>query len=211
MHSFFRGGPMSLFWKAAADLPDETLMVRAQRGDVPALETLYERYSSRLLHYFYRMLGGDAEKSQDFLQDLFLKVVEHPEAFDPGRPFGTWVFSVAHNMCKNEYRRLAVRSRPEVLAEIQLRSAESGSLPVERTVDERAFRKALMAALQTLDEAHRTTFLLRHQEDMPIREISRVLGCAEGTTKSRLHYTTRRLAELLEPLNPFVDAEGVRP
>ncbi len=91
-------------------ISDEHLMISVHHGDVYAFNELYNRYSKRLLYYFYRMLGSSQEKSRDFLQDIFIKIIERPELFDTTRKFSTWIFSVAHNMCKNEYRRMAVRS-----------------------------------------------------------------------------------------------------
>ena len=64
---------MPLFQKKYDTLTDEKLMAHIQRGDTAAFDELYTRYSKRLLYYFHRMLGGDGEKAQDFLQDLFLK------------------------------------------------------------------------------------------------------------------------------------------
>jgi hypothetical protein len=88
---------------------DEKLMGLLGRGDIAAFDELYDRYGGRLLRYFHRMLGRDEEKAQDFLQDIFLRIVERPELFSLDRRFSTWIFSVAHNMCKNEYRRAMVR------------------------------------------------------------------------------------------------------
>jgi RNA polymerase sigma-70 factor (ECF subfamily) len=90
-------------------ISDEHLMEGIHHGDTDAFNELYLRYHKRLLYYFYRMLGNSSEKAQDFLQDIFVKIIDHPESFNISRKFSTWIFSVAHNMCKNEYRRLAVR------------------------------------------------------------------------------------------------------
>ncbi len=87
-------------------------MVALNTQDTAAFDELYERYSTRLLHYFYRMLGKETEKAQDFLQDLLLKIVEKPHLFDTRQRFSTWVYTIASNMCKNEYRRLQVRQQP---------------------------------------------------------------------------------------------------
>ena len=63
-----------------------------QRRDISAFDELYRRYSHRLLRYFYRELGGDEGKAQDFLQEIFLKIVEKPELFDTERRFSSWIF-----------------------------------------------------------------------------------------------------------------------
>lgn len=186
--------------KKVAPQSDEQLMELIRRGKSPAFDELYGRYSGRLLRYFHKMLAGDEERAQDLLHDLFLKIVERPELFSPGRTFSTWIFSAAHNMCKNEYRNRQVR-RP-VDCEIDELPMESEG--VLEKIDRQSFRLMLGLELEALEEDHRTTFLLRYQEGFSIREIGEVLGCPEGTVKSRLFYTVRRLAGKLQQFNPNV-------
>ena len=66
-------------------------MESIQQGDRVAFDEIYQRYSQRLLCYFYRMFGGDEEKAQDFLQDLFLKIIEKPEQFISKHKFISWI------------------------------------------------------------------------------------------------------------------------
>ena len=185
-----------------ASRSDEQLMALVGRGEIPAFDELYCRYGKRLLFYFYKMLAQDEPKAQDFLHDLFLKIVERPELFSPERKFSTWIFSVAHNMCKNEYRR--VRRHDTI-------DLEFDAMPVDpddmiESIDREAFGAMLALELDALDEEQRTTFLLRYREQFSIREISDVLGCAEGTVKSRLYYTAKKLAARLKNFNPNVSS-----
>ena len=184
---------------------DEKLMELIQRGDTSAFDELYHRYSQRLLLYFFRELGCDEQKAQDFLQDAFLKIVEKPGLFDPERKFSTWIFTVAYNMCKNEYRRLQAREIVENDVDIDdiSQCCESEYQPSEQNVDRKMFEKALSAELDKLDDGHRTAFLLRYQQNLSIREIGQILGCSEGTVKSRLFYTTQKLAAKLKAFNPY--------
>ena len=99
---------MRLFGTEYGGLVDERLMELVVKGDERAFATLYDRYHRRLLGYFHRMLWNDRERAQDFLQDLFTKLATQPERYDRARPFQTWLFSVANNMCKNAYRHEAV-------------------------------------------------------------------------------------------------------
>jgi RNA polymerase sigma factor (sigma-70 family) len=54
-------------------------------------------------------------------------------------------------------------------------------------------RDWLRGALRSLPPRQRAVVALRYLEDLPMREISEVLGCAEGTARSQLH---RALASL---------------
>ncbi|MGB2696665.1 MAG: RNA polymerase sigma factor [Candidatus Zixiibacteriota bacterium] len=186
------------------NLSDEKLMEFIQRKDASAFDELYNRYSNRLLFYFFRELGGNQDKAQDFLQEIFLKIVEKPELFDSNRSFSTWIFTVAYNLCKNEYRRLGVREIIENntdIDEISLDS-ESEQHPIEQKVDQKIFEKALLDELDKLDDGHRSAFLLRYQQNLSIKEVSDILECSEGTIKSRLFYTTKKLAVKLKAFNP---------
>lgn len=179
-------------------------MESIQRGDSSAFDELYQRYSQRLLYYFYRMFGGDEEKAQDFLQDLFLKIIEKPEQFISKHKFTSWIFTVAHNMCKNEYRRLDVRKNAE--NEVNLYSMSSGFESsyneIEQNIDQKIFEDHLLKELMKMNPDYQTTFLLRFQENLSIKEISEVLECSIGTIKSRLFHTTRKLMNRLKEFNP---------
>jgi RNA polymerase sigma-70 factor (ECF subfamily) len=190
-------------FRAGRDTTDEQLMVCISRGEETAFDELYRRYSRRLLYYFHRMLGWDEGKAQDFLQDLFLKIVERPALFRPEERFETWVFAVAHNMCKNEYRRLEVRRNADQEMSVDSVSpATDAGTHAALSLDRKTFQKRLLQELEKLDEDQRSAFLLRFQEGFSIREISEAMGCSEGTTKSRIFYTTRKLAERLKIFDP---------
>jgi RNA polymerase sigma-70 factor (ECF subfamily) len=193
-----------IFKKKHKQASDEQLMESIQQGDTIAFDELYQRYSQRLLYYFHRMFGGNKEKAQDFLQDLFLKIIEKPEQFISKHKFTSWIFTVAHNMCKNEYRRLDVRKIIE--NDISLDSVpsefENGCHPIEQTIDQNIFENQLLRELTKMNPDYQTTFLLRFQENLKIKEISEILECSEGTVKSRLFHTTRKLMNRLNEFNP---------
>jgi RNA polymerase sigma factor (sigma-70 family) len=58
--------------------------------------------------------------------------------------------------------------------------------------------------LETLDEIHKTVFLLHYREGFPLKDIAQTLDISEGTVKSRLHYTRKRLAERLAKYHPNI-------
>lgn len=191
-----------------ADASDEQLMAEVQNGSAGSFEELYHRYSKRLLVYFYRMLGSE-EKAQDFLQDIFLKIIEHPQTFHTNRPFSNWIFSVAANMCKNEYRHQEVRRNFDQNAgakdEMIQTNPESG---IAAGIDHSQFSNRLAREIRHMDADHRNTFLLRFQENFSIKEISQILNCPEGTVKSRLFYTTQKLAARLKDFDPSRQVES---
>ncbi len=181
-------------------------MAALQKGRQKALGELYHRYHERMRFYFYRMTGQDAELARDFCQDLFVKLSEKADRYDPRRTFLTWLYSLAHNMCKNHYRHTAVQSE----AWEELRQAES-SLPAASVlagIDEGLFRTRIDRTLRHLDPERRSVFLLRHREGLSLQEIATIQQCPLGTVKSRLHYAHRFLAQQLADLKPEILADN---
>lgn len=175
-------------------ISDEHLMKSVHHGDVDAFNELYNRYSKRLLYYFYRMLGNSEEKSRDFLQDIFIKIIERPELFDVTKKFSTWIFSVAHNMCKNEYRRMAVRSNT-------LYNVDAGHYPeVDEIglIDRQLTADQIFMEIDHLEETEKTAFILFYREDFSIQEIGKVLSLPIGTVKSKLFYARKKLVNKLQ-------------
>ncbi len=168
-------------------------MAQVQQGSEPAFNTLYERYSQRLLFFMYKMLQHDEAKAQDLLQDVFLKVVQAPEKFDPQRSFKTWIFTVAANCCKNYFRA----QKTAQLFQEKWTVSTTTEAPLLETKS--AFEQQLQQALQQLLPLYRDVFLLKHQEGLSLKEIAQVMDCPLGTVKSRLHSATKQLAQTLAP------------
>ena len=179
-----------LFRKSVKGLSDEALMNRVKDGNERAMEEIYHRHGRSLLRYFLRMLWKDKNKSEDFLHDLFVKIIEKGDQFDATKKFSTWIYSIAHNMCKNEYRKQALRTSVQLHASRFEYADES----VTRHLDHESFEKKLDAILKEEDEETRSIFFLRHEQGLSFPEIAEILCCPEGTVKSRLFYLTKKLA-----------------
>src|SRR5690554_716463 len=106
---------MKIFGVKYKKQSDEQLVKLMSKGDERAFDEIYQRYGSKLAAYFTRKLKHDKEKGEDFMHDLFAKLIDRPELFDPTRSFKTWIYSVANNMCINEYKKMAVRSNTSMV------------------------------------------------------------------------------------------------
>ena len=170
-------------------------------GDQAAFGELYHRYKDRMYYYFYRMLGNSTEQANDFLQELFMKIVEKPERYHPGYAFHTWLYSVANNMCKNEYRRRGIRQEYNQFnaSEPHIEYLNQTSIEPEQVIEK------IFQTLDQLGEEHRSAFLLKYREDFSIREVAQILDLPEGTVKSRLFNARKILAEKLNYLKDEIE------
>jgi RNA polymerase sigma-70 factor (ECF subfamily) len=180
-------------------LNDEELMARFQsKREERAFSELYNRYSKRLLFFMYKMLSCNEPLAQDKLHDVFTKIVERPERFDASKNFKTWVFTVAANECRKHYRKEPMQPLSEQHYELSFNPND-----VLKQLDGAAFKKQLDNELLKMTYAHRSTFVLRFQEHLSVKEIAEIMQCSEGTVKSRSFYCLKILAEKLSVFNPI--------
>lgn len=189
-----------MFRRKEKPVSDEQLMQQISAGNQQAFNLLYQRYNRRLYYFFYRMLGNSEEYANDFLQDIFMKIVENPGLFNPKFSFSRWLFSVAHNMCKNEYRKrenqkTTAQETDHIIDETQPKSDISTQAVIERVYD----------YLNHQGEEHRTVFILHYREGFAIKEIAEMMELPLGTVKSRLFYTRKLLATKFEHLKNDIE------
>ena len=169
------------------DHTDEQLLILLNKGDTAAFDELYKRYGQKMFSYFYRMLWKDKELSEDFTQELFMKLINHAASFRQEKNFSTWIYSIAHNMCKNEYRKKEVRSKHYEMAKHNNPAAEAINPDLKR------FKRELQQCINELTEEKRSLYLLRFQENLSVPQISSIINIAEGTVKSRIFYLLKEI------------------
>ena len=163
-------------------LPDAELMLRVGQGEHTAYEVLYERHAQRLGGFFLRMLAYDTAKAEDMVQELFIRVWTYRASYHVSQPFTTWLYAMAYNLCKNDYRHQEVRQ--SYVAECSLR--EEPIATTDEALEHSELHQLLRQAIQALPEAQRDAFLLHYDEELTVPEVARIVGCPEGTVKSRL-------------------------
>lgn len=191
---------MIFFKKKYENYSDEELVKYIVKGNEKAFDELYQRYASKLHAYFFRNLGKDANLANDFIQELFLKIIEKGNLFDPEKKFSSWIYAVAGNMCKNEYRRLQRHAITGLPADLKDRFFANNSS--DNDYDQAVFEEYLQKELEKMEAPHRECFLLRFQQELSIKEIGEIMDCPEGTVKSRIFYTVKKLSEKLEYFKP---------
>jgi len=160
---------------------------KGAQGQV-AFGHLYNRYAKLMLNFFYFSLNNDHNKAQDFVHDLFLKILEKHHTFNNDQLFKPWIYRIATNMCNSEFRKnIVIRKYNDNIKS----SSEIITLSPEI---ERDLRKCIT----DLNTEHRSLIVLRFKLKLSIKEIAQIYECPEGTIKSRLFYATKELSKLFK-------------
>ncbi len=184
---------MGIFRKLYQANSDEELMQLISKNNGNAFDELYKRYGQKIFSYFFRMLWKDKELAEDCTQELFVKIFNHAASFDINKQFSTWMYSMASNMCKNEYRQHEMKS-----TKLKLVKEPSSMSPANP--DMKRFKEAVHLSVQDLPEEKKQLYILRFQENLSVPQIAEIMNIAEGTIKSRLFHLMK---EMKEKLNHF--------
>src|SRR5688572_22122199 len=85
-------------------------MLQVRTGNRVAFEILYDRYFDRLVWFAQRFIE-DVQKSEDAVQEVFVKIIEKPQLYDSTKRFSTWLFTVTANVCRDIIRNEKNRAR----------------------------------------------------------------------------------------------------
>jgi RNA polymerase sigma-70 factor (ECF subfamily) len=171
---------------------EAALVERCRRGELGGFEELYRQHAPRLFNLANRMLGNSAD-AEDAVQDTFLLAHRRLDSFRGEAALGTWLYRLMVNHCLD---RLRSRSSRDSQATDSLDEPARRWQPTARA-DATVERMDLKAAIARLAEGARAVFVLHDVEGLEHREIGRILGISEGTSKSQLHKARLRLRELL--------------
>jgi RNA polymerase sigma-70 factor (ECF subfamily) len=181
---------------------DKADMERLAQGHDAALNALMERHSGPIFQFLFRLLG-DEQDANDLAQETFVRVYRHRERFDGGK-FTTWLYTIAGNLARNEYRR---RSRHPVVS-LQMESADNdGSLEdvlpspnagPRESAEVQEQQDAVRAAVQDLPEDLREALVLCEWEDMSAADAAAVLQTTSRAIESRLYRARRLLKDRLK-------------
>jgi RNA polymerase sigma-70 factor (ECF subfamily) len=174
---------------------DWELVQRYRAGDRTAFTDLMTRYQKPVYNAAFGVLHR-AEDAKDITQDVFLKVVDRLNEYDPKFKFFSWIYRIALNESLN-LRRSNNRIDPR---DVGTSLGGSGRDDPESQLADEQISTRIRGALMRMSEADRTLLSLRHFSECSYETIGQILDVDEKTVKSRLFESRQRLRGLLADL-----------
>jgi RNA polymerase sigma-70 factor (ECF subfamily) len=185
----------------ASEASTDEQLAAALRGDRDAFASLVERYEARLVNYLYRLVRS-AEDAHDLAQEVFLKVYQALDRFDPQYRFSTWLFRVGQNAAIDQIRRQRLklvsmsREHPEGGEERDWDFPSPDPTPYG-DLRNRERGSAIQQAVDALPWEYRELILLRHFGELSYEEIATLKQLPLGTVKNKLFRGRQMLKERL--------------
>jgi RNA polymerase sigma-70 factor (ECF subfamily) len=185
---------------AGHPLDDDVKTVRkVLRGDANAFSGLVGRYQRPIFNFVYRFFNS-YDLAGELTQDTFLKAFQSLRSFDQERKFSTWLYTIARNVCIDEYKRRKhagltyLEDLPHATEGIP--SGDPGASPQFQCIM-REEGARLMAAIQELEPDKKAALLLHYFQGLSYLEIAEALEIPLSTVKIRIFRAKKALLKSL--------------
>ena len=189
-------GALAVYDERVVGRPPETeLVVRAQRGDADAYESLLRLHEQIAFRTAYAILGSAAD-AEEVTQEAFVKAYNALSRFRPESPFRPWLLRIVANEARNRRRSLGRRANLLNRAAAEAASGDPARSPEAELVDAEG-RDELFAAIRRLKDEERIAIVARYFIGLTDDETAAALGVRRGAVKMRVFRALERLRQEL--------------
>jgi len=176
----------------------------ATNRDTGSFREFVETHKRRL-YWLALDLTGNHHDAEDLSQEVFIKAYRNLDGFRGDAQVSTWLRRIAVNTYLNTRRKKAVshmslledrEHQPESASTLRSPDGEAGDAQV---------RGFVANALDVLSPRERSAFVLRHMNELPVKEVAASMDVATGTVKSLLYRATQKMQHELAFLRPDMD------
>ena len=180
---------------------DEILVAQFQAGRADAFDDLMKRYKGQIYAYLLRSVKN-YEDAEELTIEVFFKAYRALDTWKPQARFSTWLYKIAHNL-SIDFHRAKSRRQTYSLDDEDFVLDEPTAVDLwsnpEWEIEEKDRHRVIREAIDQLSPKQKDVFMLNRYQGLQIKEITEVLGMAEGTVKIHLHRAVKKLQTLLLP------------
>lgn len=179
-------------------------IIKRAKANSQVFEELYKKYADKVYNYFWYRTGHQKDVAEDLMQETFFRAFKYLDRFQTrGYSYLTYLLTIAHNVLVNYYRSKKMIPLSELGDDIDI-PAE-----ITDTIERKVEAENLWRAVQDLSGTERDVILMFYQKEMPIKDISRVMGRTENAIKLVLSRARKKLAQhpYLRDMVGYVDQE----
>ena len=172
---------------------EETLIEMLRNKEQRAISIVYEKYGEALMGVIFRLLG-DQERSEEALQETFLKIWKYGDSYDPEKSrLFTWMMTIARNTAYDASRKKSFRDRKRI------QPLENHVSIIEKANSVQTYTDAigLQELIDKLNTKYATIIDILYFQGYTQSEAAKELDIPLGTVKTRVRKAFQYLKQML--------------
>ncbi|HBG42819.1 MAG TPA: RNA polymerase [Porphyromonadaceae bacterium] len=179
-------------------MDESQLIIACKKQDRNAQRALYELYAPKMMTVCLRYCKNE-ETARDLLHDGFIQVFTHISSYAGKGSFQGWLRRIFVNVALENYRQEARRNKFMEEYEYEITDLED-DYQDNRFDIENISQETVMQMIQELPTGYRTIFNLFIFEEMPHKEIAKLLGINEAASRSQFYRAKTQLQKKISVL-----------
>ncbi len=182
---------------------ERAIVQSAQQGDTEAFRMLFEQNRQRIFSLAFQYTKN-AEDAEDILQETFIKTYSFLDKFQIGNDtnFSSWIYRIGINCSIDYLRRKKKRKRDfSDWDSVERTYSDDNHSNPENAARLEELREKISILVEMLSPRQRMVFILKHYQQLSIKEIAELLECSEGSVKKQLF---RAISAIKMPLKKLL-------
>lgn len=177
-------------------LTDEELVQKIVKNNDPMLfGRLYDRYATMVYNKCYGFAKTKSE-AEDLTQDVFLLLFIKLKTFKGNSKFSTWLYSLTYNFCANYVNRDKQKKINDNSVSLENQNQNFSTDDISDVDLFQMKSDKLAKALKSMDPDDKSILLLKYQDGVSIKELTKLLEVSESAIKMRLKRAKARIIEI---------------
>ncbi len=175
---------------------DEEIMSEIKSGDLEKLSVLFQKYKVLLYNYFVKQTYN-RELSNDFVQNVFYRIIRYRMSFDEEQKFKTWMFRISRNIIADHFNDKKNKNKESQIDDVlnykEIISDESNE---KHEKSEQLYR-----AMDKLTSDKREILVMCKLNGIKYKDVADILDITESAVKVKVHRAINELKEYYFQLN----------
>ncbi len=171
---------------------EKELVKSAQGGDFNAFTRLIAKEKDKIYRLAFK-LTGNREDAEDIVQDTFIKAIDNIDKFRLEASFGTCLYTIDLNRVRSHMgnrKKMNLKQIEDYLPSGHSDENTHAALfdwgDPHKLYEQKQLNRIVETALAEIPHIYSLPFILRYIEDMPIKEVAKILKLSLPATKSRI-------------------------
>jgi RNA polymerase sigma-70 factor (ECF subfamily) len=180
---------------------ERSLLERARNQEAPALQEFVEQYKQQV--YFLALdLTGNHHDAEDLSQEVFMKAFTAIQTFRGDSKLSSWLHRITVNTFidqkrKSSFRIFQLQRTADKDNETKEPEAVYTGPDPQQSLEQKRLQSDIRNALVHLSAQQKSVFVLRHYQELTLKEIAEILHISEGTVKSLMFRAIRKMQKAL--------------